>query len=124
MNPHYLWLADAMQLPAFFAVGPVLAIAIACAGWKGKPESFDTRRYAIVCVASGVTAVLLFAFGKWLNADIRSPQYFLQLACVLLSGLLFGVYIGCGFPVLLGIERWHKTTRKGPLRTITSEKSP
>jgi len=91
MNPHYFWLADAMQLLTFFVVGPFLAIAIAYAGWKGKPERVNTRRYAIVCVGAGATAVLLFALGKWLNADVRSPQYFLQLACVLLSGLLFGV---------------------------------
>ena len=100
-----------MQLLTLFVVGPVLAIAIAYSGWKGKPEAFNTRRYAVVCIASGVTAVLLFAFGKWLNADVRTPQYCLQLACVLLSGLLFGVSMGCVFPVLLGIWRWHKVTR-------------
>lgn len=111
MNPQYLWLTGAMELLTFFVVGPALAIAIAYAGWKGKLQNFNTKRYAIVCVASGVSAFLLFAFAKWLNADVRTPQYCLQLACVLLSGLLFGVCMGCGFPVLLGIWRWHKATR-------------
>jgi hypothetical protein len=68
-------------------------------------------RYGIVCVASGVTAFLLFGFAKWMNADVRTAQYFWQLACVLLSGLLFGVFMGCGFSVLLRLWRWHKTTR-------------
>ena len=92
MNPDYLWLTDAMQFLAFFVVGPVLAIAIA------------------VSVASGVTALLLFGFAKWMNADVRTAQYFLQLTCILLSGLLFGVCVGCFFPVLLRVWRWHKDT--------------
>jgi hypothetical protein len=111
MNPDYLWLTGALELLTFFVVGPVLAIAIAYAAWRGKPQNFNPERYGIVCIASGVTAFLLFGFAKWMNADVRTTQYFLQLACVLLSGLLFGVFMGCGFPVLLRLWRWHKTTR-------------
>jgi MFS superfamily sulfate permease-like transporter len=65
----------------------------------------------MLCVMSGVAAFLLFGFAKWINADVRTAQYFLQLTCVLLSGLLFGVFVGCGFSVLLCLWRWHKTTR-------------
>jgi hypothetical protein len=111
MNPNYLWLTGAMQLLTFFVVGPVLAIAIAYAAWRGKPQDFNRERYWMVCVASGMAAFLLFGFAKWMNADVRTAQYFLQLACVLLSGLLFGVFMGCGFSVLLGLWRWHNTTR-------------
>lgn len=111
MNPDYLWLTGAMELLTFFVVGPVLAIAIAYAAWRRKPQNFNLKRYGMVCVASGVTSVLLFAFAKWVNADVRTPQYFLQFACVLLSGLLFGVFMGSGFPALLGFWRWHKSTR-------------
>jgi len=64
-----------------------------------------------MCVASGLSAILLFGFAKWLDADVRSAQYFLQLACVLLTGLLFGVCQGCFFAVLLRMYRWHKTAR-------------
>ena len=68
--------------------------------WRGKPQNFNTERYAMVCVASGLTAVLLFTGAKWMNADVRTAEYFLQLACVLLSFLLLGVSAGCISPVL------------------------
>jgi hypothetical protein len=111
MNPEYLWLAGVIQLLTFFVVGPVLAIAIGYAAWRGKPKDFNPKRYGIVCVTSGATAVLLIVFAKWMNADVRTAQYFLQLSCVLLSGLLFGVFMGCGFSVLLSLLDWHKATR-------------
>jgi hypothetical protein len=111
MNPDYLWLTEAVELLIFFVVRPVLAIAIAFAAWRGKPQNVNTERYGMVCVASGVIASLLFGFAKWMNADVRTAQYFLQFAYVLLSGLLFGVFMGCGFSVLLRLWRWHKTTR-------------
>jgi hypothetical protein len=111
MNPEYLWFADAIQLLTLFVVGPVLAIAIAYAAWRGKPESFSPKRYGIVCVACGVSASLLFLMAKWMNADVRTAQYFVQLACVLLAGMLLGVGRGCAFPVVLAFWRWHKTTR-------------
>ncbi|MGB9103778.1 MAG: hypothetical protein WCC59_03380, partial [Terriglobales bacterium] len=69
MNPDYLWLTGAMELLTFFVVGPALAIAIAYAAWRGKPQNFNPERYGMVCVASGVTASLLFGSAKWLNAD-------------------------------------------------------
>jgi len=111
MNPQYLWLTDAVQLLTFFVVGPVLGIAIAYAAWRGKPQNTNPKRYGLVCVASGVTASLLFALAKWINADVRTAHYFLQLACFLVSGLLFGVFMGSGCSVLLGLWRWHGSTR-------------
>ncbi|MGC2321536.1 MAG: hypothetical protein WA463_02795 [Terriglobales bacterium] len=117
MNPDYLWLTGAMQLLTFFVVGPVVAVVIAYAAWRGKPENFSPQRYGMVCVTSGVIASLLLGFAKWINADVRTPQYFLQLACVLVSGLLFGVLMGSGFSVLLCLWRWHKATRLGDNQT-------
>jgi hypothetical protein len=111
MNPRYLWLTDAIQLLTFFVVGPVLAIAIAYAAWRGKPQSINPERYGLVCVASGLTASLLFGFAKWINADVRTAKYPAQLACFLVSGLLFGIFMGSGCSVLLRLLRWHKTTR-------------
>ena len=111
MNPEYLWLPGAIELLTFFVAGPVLAIAIAYAAWRGKPKIFSSERYGMVCMASGVTASLIFVFVKWMNADVRTPQYFLQFACFLISGLLFGVFMGSGFSVLLHLWRWHKATK-------------
>jgi hypothetical protein len=54
---------------------------------------------------------LLFGFAKWIDADIRTPQYFVQLASVLLCFLLLGVCVGYGFGILLGAWRWHGATR-------------
>ena len=113
MNPDYLWLTGALQLVTFFVVGPALAIAIGYAAWREKPPNVSSGRYGMVCVVSGVTASLLFVLAKWLNADVRTPQYFLQLAFFLLSGLVFGVFMGTGFCVLLLMLRWHRATRLG-----------
>ncbi len=85
-----------MQLLTFFVVAPIVAIAIGYAAWQGKPQNFDRERYGMASVASGIATALLFAWAKHINADVRTTQYFLQLACVLLSGLLFGVFMGCG----------------------------
>lgn len=111
MNPEYLWLTGALQLLTIFVVGPVIAIAIAYVAWRRKPQNFKPQRYGVLCVASGVGASLLLVLAKWINADVRTPKYFLQLSCVLLGGLLLGVGIGCFFPVLLHVWRWHKTTQ-------------
>lgn len=99
MNPDYLWVTGAMQLLTFFVVAPMLGIAVGYAAWQGKPQSFNREKYGIAGVASGTTALLLFAYARHMNADVRSPQYFAQLACVLLSGLVFGVFMGCGIGV-------------------------
>ena len=111
VNPKYLWLTDAMLLLSFYVVMPGIAIVIAYAAWRGKPQSFNVQRYGLVCVVSGVTSFLLFLVAKWINADVRTPQYFLQLGSVLLSLLLFGVGMGSILPVLLHMWRWHKATR-------------
>jgi hypothetical protein len=117
MNPDYLLLTGSLQLLTMFVIGPAIAIAIASAAWRGKPNSFNPERYGMLCVASGVTALLLFGFAKWLNADFRTAEYLLQVVCVLLGGLLFGVCMGCGFSVMLRMWRWHKTTRMTRSRT-------
>ena len=118
MNQDYLRPTGAAQLLTFFVVGPVVAAVIAYATWRGKPRNFSPQRYGMVCVASGAIASLLLGFAKWINADVRAPQYFLQLACVLVSGLLFGVLMGSGFSMFLCLWGWHKATR---LREITGQ---
>ena len=111
MNPDYLPLVDALELLTVFGIGPLLACAIAYVAWSGKPPTFTARQWRLVCAASGALALLLFAFAKWLDADVRTPQFFLQLAAVLAFGLLWGVFMGAGAAVLLDVWRFHKRTR-------------
>jgi hypothetical protein len=111
MNPKYLWLTEGTEFLAIFVVGPAIAIATAYGAWRGKPGSVAPARYRLFCATSGAAALLLFRLAKWINADVRTPEYFLQLACVLLFGLSFGVFMGCGFAIMLHIWHWHKTTR-------------
>ena len=111
MNPKYLWVTEGIELLTLFVIMPGLSLVTAYAAWRGKPKIFNPERYGTVCIASGVTASLLFVFVKWMNAAVRTPQYFLQFACFLISGLLFGVFMGSGFSVLLRLWRWHKATR-------------
>jgi hypothetical protein len=75
-----------------------------------KATELQPQAVRDVVVASGVIASLLLGVAKWINADVRTPQYFLQLACVLSGGLLLGVGVGALIPVLLHVWRWHKTT--------------
>ena len=114
MSPDYLWLTGLLELLALFVVGPALGFVIAYAAWSGKLPRLNPQRYGddrVLFVAFGVLASLLLVFAKWLNADVRTAQYLLQLACVLVGGLLFGVGMGCCFSVLLRLLRWHKATR-------------
>jgi hypothetical protein len=105
VNP-VIWLTDAIQILTFFVIGPVLAAAIAFSALRGILQNAMPERFRVLCVASGATAFLRFAFAKWINADVRTPWYFLQVACVLFSGLRFGVFMGCGASVLLRSSRW------------------
>ncbi len=108
MNPHYHRLAEGLELITLFFIAPALAIVIAYKAWR---ERASPKQYGMRCFASGGAAVVLFTFAKWIDADIRTPQYLLQLACAPLSFLLFGVCIGSFFSVLLRMRYWHKSTR-------------
>jgi len=110
-------------LLTLFVLGPVIAIAIAYAAWRQKPQNFNPPAVGVLCVASGVTGFLLFVLAKWINADVRTPQYFLQLACVLLGGLLLGLVRG-RFPGTLAcvaLAQDNKTRPSQSDRTMTVE---
>jgi hypothetical protein len=100
-----------MEVLTIFVIGPTLGVGIAYAAWRGKPKNFRLQQYGILCVGSGSVAFLLLGLAKWINADVRTPLYFWQLAMVLLGGLILGVSMGCLFPFLLHLWRWHKSTR-------------
>lgn len=109
MNPHYLWLTEGLQILAFFLFGPVLAIVIAYRSWRKKDQAL--KQHGMRCVAFTALFILLFVFAKRIDADVRTPLYFLQLGCVLLSFLSFGLAQGYFFSALLGLWRWHNSTR-------------
>src|SRR5437660_2493944 len=71
MNPNYLWLTEAIELLSFLVLMQAIAIAIAYAAWRGKPQNASPKQYGTVCVASGVTASLLLVLASRMNADIR-----------------------------------------------------
>jgi hypothetical protein len=111
MNPHYLWMTEGLELLTLFVIGPALGIVIAYRAWREKRHNHDSRRYGTRCIALGLAALLLFGFAKWLNADVRTAQYFLQLVSFLLSILSFSACTGYFFSVLLDLWEWQKTTR-------------
>ena len=109
MNPHYHWLTESLELLTFLAFGPALGIVIAYRAWRNR-ERINPKQSGMRCIASGGAALGLYVFAKWIDADIRAPQYF-QLACVLLCLLLFRMCQGYFFSVLIGMWRWHDSTR-------------
>jgi hypothetical protein len=76
-----------VELLTFFVLQPAIAVVIAYKAWRGRPENL---RFTVPCVVSGAAAVLLIVFAKWLNADVRTSIYLLQVACFALGFLLFG----------------------------------
>jgi len=77
----------------FFVIAPTIAATIAYAAWKGKPKGFDRDMYwtAFVSTAAVAGFILVYAQrngGTWPRA--------VQLACLVLGALLFGVALGFG----------------------------
>jgi hypothetical protein len=110
MNPHYLWLAETLELIFFFS-GPAIAIVIAYRALRERRGKSKPKPYGMRCIAAATTAVVLFGLARWMNAEVSSPLYFVQLACALLSLLAFGAAMGYFVPVLVNWWRWHSTTR-------------
>jgi len=108
MDPHFHWLAEGLEFITFFFITPALAIVIAYKTWRDRA---NRKQYGMRCVACGASSLVLFGIAKWLDADIRTPQHFLQLVCILLSFLLSGLGMGYFFSVLLRIWHWHTSTR-------------
>ena len=95
MDPRYLKIVDALLLLALFIGAPAISAVLGCAAWKGRPSGFDRERYALSAVASLAGAAFLMVYVQRMDADVRTAQYYVQLACFLLSVFLFGIAGGC-----------------------------
>jgi uncharacterized membrane protein YczE len=95
MNPQYLPIVDGLLLFGLFVGVPSISAAIGYAAWKGKPNGFDRERYGLSAITAGVPGVALMVYAQRMRADVRTPQYFLQLACFALGVVLLGIACGC-----------------------------
>jgi hypothetical protein len=109
MNPRYLPIVDGLVLFALFVGAPSIAAVIGHAAWKGKPNSFDRERYGLSAVASGAAGAFLMTHAQLMRSDVKTPQYFLQLACFALAVVLLGVAGGCA----VGIFVYRRSPRPG-----------
>jgi len=111
MNPDYLWLTEGLEIISFFVGGPIVTLVIVYLAWRGKLPTFISQRYRVIGILAGMTGFSLFALARWMNADVRTGQYFFQLVCALASFPLLGVFMGCGFCEMLRMWRWHQNTK-------------
>ena len=104
MNPRCLQIVDGLLFLALFVGAPLISAVIGYTAWKGKPKSFDRERFGLSAVSIGVPGVALMAYAVRMQADVRTPKYFWQLACFVLAVPLLGVAAGC-FPGVLTYRR-------------------
>jgi hypothetical protein len=90
-----LWILDLMLLFILFVLAPVIAAVIARAAWKGKPDNFTREKYFLMVVVSAIAACVLMINAHWLQADITTPKFLIELICFILGAVLFGVAGGC-----------------------------
>jgi hypothetical protein len=100
-----LWIVDGFLLLTLFAGAPAIAAAIGYAAWKGKPKGLDRGTFVMAFVATIAASGFLMVYAQRMQADIRTWQYLLQLACFELGALLFGVAGGCGVGIFTYRER-------------------
>ena len=90
-----LWILDLMLLFILFVLAPLVAAVIARAAWKGKPDNFNREKYIVALVASTIIACVLMVNAHWLQADITSGKFLVELICFILGAAMFGVAGGC-----------------------------
>jgi uncharacterized membrane protein len=95
MDPRYLPIVDGLLLFALFVGAPSISAAIGYVAWKGKPNGFDRERYGLSAITAGAPGIALMVYTQRMRVDVRTPQYFLQLACFALGVVLLGVAGGC-----------------------------
>jgi len=96
MKPHlYVQIIGGLLLFIFFILNPLIFVAIGYYAWKGKPRTFDRRRYGRLALETFLPGCGLVLCGKWINADVRTLPYVAQVICILSGLLLVGVGCGC-----------------------------
>ena len=95
MNPRYLPIVDGLLLLALFVGVPSISAAIVYFAWKGRPSGFDRERYGLSALTTGAPAIALMVYTQRMHADVRTPQYLLQLACFACGTVLLGIAGGC-----------------------------
>jgi uncharacterized membrane protein len=95
MDPQYLPIVDGLILFALFVGAPSISVAIGYVAWKGRPNSFDRERFGLSALTTGAPGIALVVYAQRMHADVRTPQYFLQLACIALGAMLLGIAGGC-----------------------------
>lgn len=113
MNPAYLSVTTGMEVFSVFVIGQAISLAILYAAWRKKLRNLPM---GITCISAALVSALLFGSAIWIGPDFTSRLYLLRTACIVLSGLSFGVFAGCMYaivflPILTRMWQWHKATR-------------
>jgi hypothetical protein len=90
-----LRIVDGFLLLTIFVGTPTAAAAIGYAAWKGRPKTFSRDTFVLAFVATLMISGFLIVYAQRMQADVRTWQYLLQLACFELGVLLFGIAGGC-----------------------------
>ncbi len=95
MDPRYLPIVDGLLLFALFVGAPSISAAIGYVAWKGKPNGFDRERFGLSAITAGAPGIALVVYAQRMQANVRTAQYLLQLACFVLGVVLLEVAGGC-----------------------------
>jgi hypothetical protein len=90
-----LWILELMLLFILFVLAPVISVVIARASWKGKPDNFSREKYFVLFVVCVIAACVLMINARWLQADITTPKFLIELICFILGAVTFGISGGC-----------------------------
>lgn len=91
-----VWVELGFILFTFFVLAPSIATAIGYAAWKGWPKSFDREMYWTAFVALSAVAGLVIVYASRIKAVGGIWLHLVQLACLGLGALVFGVALGFG----------------------------
>ena len=105
-------IVDGLLFLALFMGVPAIAAGTGYAALKGRPKNFDHESYAMGFVACLLASGFLLVYAQRTQADVRTWQYLLQLACFGLGLLLFGIAGGCGIGIFA--RRLRSLTPKPP----------